>query len=44
MAGFEPANLRLGKATLYLLSYIHMEPPTGIGPCDLTRTRGTLSH
>jgi hypothetical protein len=33
-----------GDAALYHLSYICMEPPTGIGPRDLGRTRTVLCH
>ena len=32
MTGFEPADLRLGKPTLYQLSYIRMEPLSGVEP------------
>lgn len=32
MTGFEPANLLLGKQTLYQLSYIHMEHVRGVEP------------
>jgi hypothetical protein len=37
-------DLGVGNAALYLLSYICMEPPTGIGPRDLGRTRTVLCH
>jgi hypothetical protein len=34
----------LGKVMRYQLRYICMEPPTGIGPRDLGRTRTVLCH
>lgn len=42
--GSRTRDLHLSKVTRCQLRHIHVEPPTGIGPCDLTRTRGTLCH
>jgi hypothetical protein len=42
--GGRTRDLLLGKQVPYRLGHIHMEPPDGIGPFGLCRTRTVLYH